>query len=1139
MAIDRGGLRYEIEVVLKNLQLLRLFRSELGKLASAQRAAGQAAREAANSTRRQATAANSAARAAQNAAAAAKASRQQAAAAQQAARAQARGARSAAQTSAQMNRQASATRRASNATRQAGDSANRAAAKFARLERALGITEGRANRLSFTFRRLFGILAAFAIARRGVDAFGELVKRSVAFSDMLDRAEISLAGILSSVGRIVDEEGKLVQGAEAYLTAKKLAREQMGYIRQDALRTVATVEELTEAFRIGLAPGLAAGLNVDQIRQITLLISQTAAAMDVPQNQLSEEIRSILSGTAADRVTRLAKAFGLSSKELNKQIREATREGRLFDFITGKLNGFSLAAEEAANSLLGLSQRLGDAIGLVGGTAAAGLFNELKASLKSLIEVLTPTSGKERIIDPKAVSVLVFLFEGMRSAVASVRAALSNVGLDKWVNIAVALGKAFEFVGDVAALFIEGASAGLSDFGRLLASATERFKAVFGDTSTLRAFAVQLLRIGTLIGAISIAISGVLFVTKLIVSPITLIVSSLYKIIKALIVTKGQILLIYGRVLILPILIAAAFMYVKKMLEKLLDLKLTFTQMFQLLRDAPAEIFAIVAHEMTKLFLNFGLVVVEAVSWVIEKILAMWKAVFEKMADWVELLPDWMGGKAMGRGLRAVAASTDAFGVAIDKWVKERQEAVADAEKKIERSQKRLAAILKKKVKPPEPGDPVTFGDWIDQQLGALTSSIDKHLNKLLGPEIVDVPGIALSIAEGVKKGYAFVKGLIGGKKAGVKAPFRIPEFEDGELISEDEMLRLREGILKETTRLEADSVNKTRARRIELEAELSVLEDRKALLDEQFRPRFEAIRKAETNAITEEDKAEVAKALAEENYKLALSYTEIDLKAQGARRELEALGDGSVLAGVKAGLVELEKSIDPFEAGFKLIQDFANGLATTLAEALSEPKEAGAKLLEFFKQLATSIIAELLRIQIIKALTGIFGGGFAAGGPVGEGKAKGGIVGLPHSRARGYADGGSIHGPRPKGLDPSDTVPIWAAAGEFVQPLAAVREYGLEVMEAIRRRAIDPVMLRGLVTRGGAALPSVRRSRGMGFAEGGEILARRDAHRRAAVDISVRSGEIVSDGLGPNILRVVSPGIKRPRNVAEAKRSN
>lgn len=61
-------------------------------------------------------------------------------------------------------------------------------------------------------------------------------------------------------------------------------------------------------------------------------------------------------------------------------------------------------------------------------------------------------------------------------------------------------------------------------------------------------------------------------------------------------------------------------------------------------------------------------------------------------------------------------------------------------------------------------------------------------------------------------------------------------------------------------------------------------------------------------------------------------------------------------------------------------------------------------------------------------------------------------------------AEGGSIYGPGPRGID---SVHVLAAPGEFMQPVPAVDYYGVAAMEAIRQRKIPRDVLQGYATGG------------------------------------------------------------------------
>lgn len=84
------------------------------------------------------------------------------------------------------------------------------------------------------------------------------------------------------------------------------------------------------------------------------------------------------------------------------------------------------------------------------------------------------------------------------------------------------------------------------------------------------------------------------------------------------------------------------------------------------------------------------------------------------------------------------------------------------------------------------------------------------------------------------------------------------------------------------------------------------------------------------------------------------------------------------------------------------------------------------------------------------------------------------GLSGVPYlDRLRGYAEGGYVPGPvRDDGVD-NMIVPMFGAggagiaaikSGEFIHPVGSVMYYGLEIMEALRRRLIPREMLAGMI---------------------------------------------------------------------------
>lgn len=255
---------------------------------------------------------------------------------------------------------------------------NKDATAFARLAKILNVTDNAANRVGFTFRRLFGILAAFAAVRIIViGGFLSLVGTFISANAEIEKIELGIKSVLAAVGEVRDANGQLVSGAEALAIAGEEARRQSALLRRDAILTTATYEQLAEAFQIGLGPGLQAGLSVDEVRVFARQISLAAQAIGLEQRQLAEEIRSILAGTIRLNQTRIAAVLGID----NDDIRQAREAGRLFEFLQTEFREFEAAGEEAALTFTGITSNIRDALRLLLATGGTEFFEQLKESL--------------------------------------------------------------------------------------------------------------------------------------------------------------------------------------------------------------------------------------------------------------------------------------------------------------------------------------------------------------------------------------------------------------------------------------------------------------------------------------------------------------------------------------------------------------------------------------------------------------------------------------------------------------------------------------------------------------------------------------------------------------------------------------
>ena len=307
------------------------------------------------------------------------------------------------------------------------------------LEASVARVDRSARNLFFTFRRLVGILAVFTIARNTVTGFQQLVAAGLKFNDNIIEATVSIAGLIAATGDVRDEFGKSVDSSKELALSQSIARKQVELLRQDALRTTATFEQLAQTFQVAVAPGFTAGLNIDEIRKLTVGISQAAAAIGLEQNQLAEEVRSLLSGTIQTRTTRIATALGIT----NEDVRRLKESGQLFDFLETKLKAFDEAAQQVARSTLGgISNLVKGAFSKILGDAAGPLFqNLLKLGNELFDKVLTVRDAAGDIQpNPEVIKAFQQIFDTLSNGVDSLRTLGKDLGFKGLQDIFKGLG---------------------------------------------------------------------------------------------------------------------------------------------------------------------------------------------------------------------------------------------------------------------------------------------------------------------------------------------------------------------------------------------------------------------------------------------------------------------------------------------------------------------------------------------------------------------------------------------------------------------------------------------------------------------------------------------------------------------------
>lgn len=344
-----------------------------------------------------------------------------------------------------------------------------------------------ADRFLFTFRRLVGILAIFTLARRLAQFIGDGVREMTRFNAVLELSKISLASLIAGAGILVDEQGNIVDGATEYKNALLEAEQVQKRLRIDALGTVATYEQLLGAFQAGVAPGLAAGLDVDEIRIVSVSLAKAASAMGIEGDKFAEEIRSVLSGTGTAKNTFLLRIPGLD----NKSIERATEQNRLVEQIMESTRAFGIATIDVAKSWDGLKSQIKDATSSLLASGSVEYFETLKDTmgdfLKSLI-VVQETSGQAFALNPTAIGAVQEVSFALRDIVQSFRSLVSFDEFFETIRSNAALaGEALRAMANVFIPIVVGIGRGVALFNKMLATVIKIFR-FLGNLPVLNAF---------------------------------------------------------------------------------------------------------------------------------------------------------------------------------------------------------------------------------------------------------------------------------------------------------------------------------------------------------------------------------------------------------------------------------------------------------------------------------------------------------------------------------------------------------------------------------------------------------------------------------------------------------------------------
>lgn len=262
--------------------------------------------------------------------------------------------------------------------------------------------------------------------------FYEFVQSGIALNRTIETSRIGIAALVVSQSELSDATGRVLKGTEALDAGAVIAADQLQKLRIAGLQTSATFEQLAQAFQVAVGTGLSQGLTLDEIRKQVIAITQAAAAMNLPFNQLNQEVRDILQGTI-DNNSQVAKGLNISTA----MITQWKAQGQLVTELNKRLQPFVDSGKRLQETFAVAKANMGEALQALAALATSGLFEQLRLGFQDATKGLFDfdTAGISTQIEP-LVSAFQNGFRAIGETLRNVMVGIRDVALatSKWIG---------------------------------------------------------------------------------------------------------------------------------------------------------------------------------------------------------------------------------------------------------------------------------------------------------------------------------------------------------------------------------------------------------------------------------------------------------------------------------------------------------------------------------------------------------------------------------------------------------------------------------------------------------------------------------------------------------------------------------
>lgn len=225
-------------------------------------------------------------------------------------------------------------------------------------------------------RNIVGLGAGYVGINALASGFSALTRGAVAYQTSLESTRIGLASVMSAV------EGMSFDRAQGE------AEELFGQIREDAITSVATSQQLFGIFQGIYGPLRNAGLELQDIRSTTLDVVSASSALGIDFEQANRDVQAMARGAAGVDVRLFSMLRSTGAIAEDAEAFNALSAPERISRMRTALQQFSGAASAYGRSFAGVTSTFQDIVETLTGAFFGGSFNAVRDFLSDMNERL-------------------------------------------------------------------------------------------------------------------------------------------------------------------------------------------------------------------------------------------------------------------------------------------------------------------------------------------------------------------------------------------------------------------------------------------------------------------------------------------------------------------------------------------------------------------------------------------------------------------------------------------------------------------------------------------------------------------------------------------------------------------------------